>query len=200
MADRQELILEAAVRVIARSGVRGLRVEKIAAAAGISTALIYYHFKGRAGLIERTLEFISDRAGSYTGADATEPPEDPRGELGRRLLLELQDSEEVRDNSTAWGELRASAVFDPALREKLAASTRLWSTEIADLVRAAQAAGTARRDADADAVAERLTALVEGVSERWLSGSLDLERARELVRGALEAELGPACAGKGARR
>lgn len=166
MADRQELILKAAVRVIARNGVRGLRVEKIAAEAGVSTALIYYHFKGRAGLIERTLEFISDRAGSYTDADAVEPPEDLRREVGRRLLLELQDSDEVRDNSIAWGELRASAVFDPALRERLAASTRLWSAEIAELVRAAQAAGTARRDADADAVAERLTALVEGVSER----------------------------------
>lgn len=39
--------------------------------------------------------------------------------------------------------------------------------------------------------AERLTALVEGLSERWLSGSLELERARALLEGAVDAELGP---------
>lgn len=44
MSDRQTLILEAPIRVTAQSGVRGLRVEKLAAEAGISTALIYYHF------------------------------------------------------------------------------------------------------------------------------------------------------------
>ncbi|MEV4898166.1 helix-turn-helix domain-containing protein, partial [Nonomuraea sp. NPDC055795] len=43
-SDRQRQILEAAVRVIAHSGVRGLRVEKLSAEAGVSTALIYYHF------------------------------------------------------------------------------------------------------------------------------------------------------------
>lgn len=48
VADRQSLILEAAVRVIARNGVRGLRVEELASEAGVSTALIYYHFKDRA--------------------------------------------------------------------------------------------------------------------------------------------------------
>ncbi|MFC7303995.1 TetR/AcrR family transcriptional regulator [Streptomyces monticola] len=191
MADRQVSILEAAVRVIARDGVRGLRVEKLAAEAGVSTALIYYHFKDRAGLVGRTLQFVSDRAGSYTDADAVATPDDPRRELEQRLLLELQDSDEVRENSIAWGELRASAVFDAALREDLGEATTVWCREIADLVRAAQAAGTARHDADPDAVAERLTALVEGLSERWHSGSLERGRARALLQGAIDAELGP---------
>ncbi|MZE52785.1 TetR family transcriptional regulator, partial [Streptomyces sp. SID5770] len=47
MASRSTQILEAAARVIARRGVRGLRVEELAAEAGVSTALIYYHFKDR---------------------------------------------------------------------------------------------------------------------------------------------------------
>ncbi|GGN75406.1 hypothetical protein [Nocardia rhizosphaerihabitans] len=38
--------------------------------------------------------------------------------------------------------------------------------------------------------AERLTALVEGLSERRHSGSLDLFRARELLAGAIQLEVG----------
>ncbi|MFB6810745.1 TetR family transcriptional regulator, partial [Streptomyces sp. NPDC056387] len=37
--------------------------------------------------------------------------------------------------------------------------------------------------------AERLTALVEGLSSRWLSGSLPLAHARELTTTAIAAEL-----------
>ncbi|MGR4880870.1 TetR/AcrR family transcriptional regulator [Streptomyces sp. LARHCF249] len=190
MADRQSLILEAAVRLIARSGVRGLRVEELAAEAGVSTGLIYYHFKDRAGLVQRTLAFISDRATSYTD-EALEDAEDARDALLRLLLSELQDIPRVRENSTAWGELRASAIFDTDLRETLAESTRSWSQDTADAVSDAQAAGLADLHVEPLDAAERLTALVEGLSERWLSGSLTLERARELLTGAVDAELGP---------
>ncbi|MFD3555281.1 TetR/AcrR family transcriptional regulator [Streptomyces goshikiensis] len=191
MSDRRTEILRAATRVIARRGVRGLRVGELAAEAGVSTSLIYYHFTDRAGILRRTLEFISDRADRYTaerdpgpgpGPDAV----DPRTELAQVLLLELQDTPEVRENSTAWGELRASAVFDADLREDVAKATHTWVHEIADLLAHARPTGTAPAHA---AAAERLTALLEGLSVRWLSGSLPLEHARGLLADAIEAEL-----------
>ncbi|WP_410659107.1 TetR/AcrR family transcriptional regulator [Amycolatopsis sp. lyj-112] len=182
MFERQQKILEAAVRVIARSGVRGLRVEKIAAEAGISTSLIYYHFTNRAGVLQKTLEFVNDRAATYT-QEAAASADRPRAELELRLFGELQDTEAIRENSTAWGELRASAVFTPELRAPLGESTRVWVAEVAEVIRR-----TGSR-ADAEDAAERLTSLVEGLSERWLSGSMDLDRARDLLRGAIALEL-----------
>ncbi|MGG7569613.1 TetR/AcrR family transcriptional regulator [Streptomyces sirii] len=186
MPDRPTQILEAAARLIARRGVRGLRVEEVSAEAGVSTALIYYHFKDRAGLLRRTLEFISRRAVRYTDP-ALESSDDPRTQLTDMLLLELQDIAQVRENSAAWGELRATAVFDPDLRELLADATRDWVEDLAQLIGQVQTAGSA--GADPYAAAERLTALVEGLSERWLSGTTSLQRAHELLRGAIEAEL-----------
>ncbi|WP_330333553.1 TetR/AcrR family transcriptional regulator [Streptomyces sp. NBC_00536] len=187
MSDRRTEILRAATRVIARRGVRGLRVGELAAEAGVSTSLIYYHFTDRAGILRRTLEFISDRADRYTAErDPGLDPADPRAELTQVLLLELQDTPEVRENSTAWGELRASAVFDPELREDVAKATHTWVHEIADLLAHARPTGTAPAHA---AAAERLTALLEGLSVRWLSGSLPLEHARELLADAIEHEL-----------
>ncbi|WFB10571.1 TetR/AcrR family transcriptional regulator [Streptomyces sp. LX-29] len=189
MPDRGTQILQAAARLIARRGVRGLRVEEVAAEAGVSTALIYYHFKDRSGLLRRTLEFINKRAVRYTDA-ALDPSADPRTQLTDMLLLELQDTPEVRENSAAWGELRATAVFDPDLREDLAAATGAWVDDLSHLIRQAQKVGLATPEAGPEAAAERLTALVEGLSERWLTGLVPLERARELLRDAIALELG----------
>ncbi|GAA1273582.1 TetR/AcrR family transcriptional regulator [Kitasatospora nipponensis] len=187
MSDRRTEILRAATRVIARSGVRGLRVADLATEAGVSTSLIYYHFTDRAGVLRQTLGFINDRADRYTAERDPGPAQaDPRSDLEQALLRELQDSPEVRENSTAWGELRASAVFDPELREELARATHSWVHETADLLARARPAGTAPAHA---AAAERLTALLEGLSIRWLSGSLPLDHARRLLLDAIAAEL-----------
>ncbi|MFD7680748.1 TetR/AcrR family transcriptional regulator [Streptomyces sp. NPDC060187] len=187
MASRSTQILEAAARVIARRGVRGLRVEELAEEAGVSTALIYYHFKDRTGVLRRTLEFISDRAERYTTqVDPNGAPLGPREELDQTLLLELQDTTVVRENSSAWGELRASAVFDEVLREDLARATLVWVQDVAALL------GQVRPMASAAALAasaERLTALLEGLSMRWLSGMLPIAHARTLMKEAIEAEV-----------
>lgn len=185
--DRRTAILEAAARVIARRGVRGLRIEELATEAGVSTALIYYHFQGRAGILRHTLEFISDRAERYTAdTNGADGPLDPAQELERSLLLEFQDLPAVRENSTAWGELRASAIFGPELRTDLARAGLTWIHDVSNLL------GQAWPDApapDHTASAERLTALLEGLSTRWLCGALPLPHARELMREAIALEI-----------
>ncbi|MEU1868029.1 TetR/AcrR family transcriptional regulator [Streptomyces gardneri] len=187
MASRSTQILEAAARVIARRGVRGLRVEELAEEAGVSTGLIYYHFKDRTGILRHTLEFINSRAERYTAAqDESAEPLTPREELDQVLILELQDTPEVRENSTAWGELRASAVFDPVLREDLARATLAWVQEVAGLLGQVEPLAPAVGLA---ASAERLTALLEGLSMRWLSGGLTIDHARTLMADAVEVEL-----------
>ncbi|MFJ7589647.1 TetR/AcrR family transcriptional regulator [Streptomyces sp. NPDC097617] len=199
MSDRRRAILEGAARVIARRGVRGLRVGDLAAEAGVSTALIYYHFKDRTGILRQALAFITDRADRYTGAadgagceaagSAGAPPSgtDPRQLLERILLLEFQDLPEVRENSTAWGELRAHAIFDPELREELGAAGAAWVEEVAALLAALCPAAPPEA---ATCAAERLTALLEGLSGRWLSGLLPVGHARDLMRGAIGVEIG----------
>ncbi|MFF7443497.1 TetR/AcrR family transcriptional regulator [Streptomyces sp. NPDC008122] len=185
--DRRAAILEGAARVIARRGVRGLRVEELAAEAGVSTALVYYHFKDRAGVLRHTLEFIGDRAERYTAAtEGATGPSDPRQELERSLLLEFQDTPEVRENSTAWGELRASAIFEPDLRADLARASLTWVHDVAALL--AQVCPHVPAPV-LTASAERLTALLEGLSTRWLSGALPSPHARELLREALSVEI-----------
>lgn len=57
--DARERILQACRREIAASGVRGLRVQRVAQRAGVSLGLAYYHFADRAGLIDATIESVN---------------------------------------------------------------------------------------------------------------------------------------------
>lgn len=184
MADARDSILQAAARCIARKGERGLRVLDVANEAGVSSGLLYYHFDDRDGLLAATLEHINAQALGYRGR--VDQPDDPTERLLNLLVDEIGDDTDLHDSSVAWNEIRASAVFDPALREHLARTTDAWQGDIAMVVRAAQDSGGIAADADADAddLALTLTALVEGITGRWLCGQLDTDQARHALRRA----------------
>lgn len=192
--SRRDQILESAARVVAQRGIRGLRVEELAAEAGVSTALIYYHFRDRAGLLAQTLDFISNRAERYTEPEI-DAADDPLGHLQQLLLLEMQDTPVVRENSAAWGEFCATAVFQPELRDQLRAATARWTDYVAELIGSAQSKGIVPQEISTLDAAERLTALAEGLSMRWLSGSLELDRARTLLCDAVAVELAVGASG-----
>lgn len=181
MTDRRTQILDAAARRIARNGVRGMRVNDVAADAGVSPGLLYYHFTDRSGLLNATMAHINSTATMRGSVAAHDAEQSAYGHLLARLLGEIDEDTELRDNSAAWNELRALAVFEPDLRDALAASTRDWNTEIAELVRAAQLAQQLDPSQDADDIAAILTATVEGLSGRWLGGEIDTSTAHRLL-------------------
>lgn len=154
-----------------------MRVDEVARAAGVSPALIYHHFGDRATLLRSALEHVGDRADRYTI-----PPDG----LGRQMVLdlasrEIQDDEEVRTNSAAWGELRDTAIFDPSLQPTVARLTRRWIDDIAALVRVGHGDGSIDVGVDPDETGIRVSAVVEGLSGRWLSGMLTTTEARRHV-------------------
>lgn len=187
--DRRSAILDAAIAVIARRGVRGLRVEQVAAEAGVAVSLLYYYFDNRNGLVRATLDHANERAATTTrapeGASLT-----GREAVERTLLAELDDGAGVRDTSVVWGEVLASAVFEPDLRDQLREATRTWVELVAGAIREGLEDGSIRAGVDPDACAERLTALVDGLSARWLAGVATREDARALLADAIAVELG----------
>ena len=112
--DRRQAILDAAIAVIARRGVRGLRVEQVAAEADVAVSLIYYYFANRNGLVRATLDHANERAARKAGTSAESI-----------LLAELDES--AHDTSVVWGEVLASAVFEPALRDGLREASETWT-------------------------------------------------------------------------
>jgi AcrR family transcriptional regulator len=182
-SDRRRAILDAAIKVIARSGVRGLRVEQVADEAQVAVSLLYYYFGNRNGLVQATLEHANERAEAVVR----------NGRSGRRtvehtLLAELDA--DSRDTSVVWGEVLASAVFEPDLRAGLRSAAKTWSELIAEAIQAGRSDGSISPQVDAHVSAERLTALVEGLSAHWLAGIVTRTRARQLLADGIARELG----------
>ena len=121
--DRRKLILDAAIGVIARKGVRGLRVEVVAAEAGVAVSLIYYYFGSRKGLVRATLDHANERAARAAPA-------------GARAMLLAELDESARETSTVWGEIQASAIFEPALQEQVREATETWVSVVASAIAA----------------------------------------------------------------
>lgn len=164
-----------------------MRVEEVAASAGVSPALIYHHFGDRSTLLRRALERVGERADLYTAAASGTA----RERLTSVLVDEIQDDAVVRTNSAAWSELRDTAIFEPALRQTIAVATERWVEDIADLVRSGHDDRTIGRDVEPESGGVRLTALVEGFSARWLTGLLSTKEARAHLEAAIAAVLGP---------
>jgi AcrR family transcriptional regulator len=187
-SDRREAILVAAARVISRSGVRGLRVEEVASEAGVSPPLLYYHFASRQGLIRAALERASDKAPSAALRSDSDAASGYRA-VEAALLAELDDDRTVRDNAIVWGEVSATAVFEPSLRDDVRRVTETWSATVADAIRRGMEDGSVRGGIDPDQTAEVLITLVDGLCNRWLAGAMDRERARELLVATLRETL-----------
>ncbi len=188
MHDRRTALLDAAVREIATHGTRGLRVERVAKLAGVSAALIYHHFGDRSTLLQAALLHIGELADDYTSP--TEDTAPGRQRLIDVVLAEIQDNDAVRHNSTAWSELRNSAVFDESLRHTFDDLTERWTEDLATLVRDGQRDGSIDTALDARLVGLEISVVVEGVSGRWLCGQLDTDTARNLLQSAVGRSLG----------
>jgi AcrR family transcriptional regulator len=187
MNDRRTALLVAAIEEIARKGTRGLRVEEVAKRAGVSPALIYHHFGDRSSLLQAALEHIGEQADAYTAHVGGTS----RVNLLAVLVDEIQDNDSVRTNSAAWGELRDTAIFDLALRPTIAVLTQRWVDDIADLVRGGQTDGSIDTELNPDEMGVRLSALVEGISARWLTGILTTTQARDHLEAMASAMLQP---------
>jgi len=188
---KREAILRATAGAIASHGVRGMRVETVAADAGVSVALLYYHFQNRIELTRAALHYAHERAPS-TGALAELPPHRMAYDaLEAALLAELDDAPEVRDFSIVWGELAACAVFETTLRADFEFVCRSWTNDVARAIRAGISDGSIASDTDPECAAQVLTTLADGLCARWLAGVVQLEEARGLLREALQRELRP---------
>ncbi len=185
--DNREAILVAVSKVIARRGVRGLRVEDVAAEAGVSAPLLYYHFSSRSGLVKAALEHASERAPSSALRGPT--PGTGFEAVSDALLNELSEHPEVRDNAVVWGEVSASAVFDTDLRIDVKRVNDSWGENVADGIRAGIADGSIRPEVEPEAAADLLISLVDGLCTRWLAGTINRRRAVDLLRDALAQNL-----------
>ncbi|MCM0677659.1 TetR/AcrR family transcriptional regulator [Micromonospora phytophila] len=176
LAARRRQIVDAARRCFLREGFHRTTMQDVIAEAGLSVGAVYRYFPSKADLIRAIAEEAVGGAEAVLGELARREPPVP--------LLEALDSALAYVDSQAgddgllriaiqvWGE----AQRDPALGEFVAGKYARVRGHFEILVRRAQRTGEVPADADPEAVAAALFALVPGwFLQRILTGGPDRE-------------------------
>lgn len=79
-------------------------------------------------------------------------------------------------------------MFDAGLRPIVESATCRWIGDLTELIATGQDDGTIGEDVDPPQLATRITALVEGLSNRWLAGLLSTDDTRAHVMAMLDSE------------
>ena len=187
----RDRILAAAVRRIASEGIDDVRIARIAMDAGVSTSLVHYHFETREALLAEALEYSYMRAGDVRISDGELPAASHAQRLESMIDQCLPTTASLQDDWVLWVELWLRAVRHPDLRpvaERLYGRLHKW---FADEIGAGLQGGEFG-PCDADAVADRTLALIDGFGVRTLIGDrrIPLGHARNAVKAALSQELG----------
>jgi AcrR family transcriptional regulator len=189
----RERILHAACELIAERGIGGARIAQIAKAAGVSTALVHYHFQTRETLLAETLDYAFDLAAAVR-LRAADDEATGDGSAARRLadVIEqsLPETEPGRREWQLWAELWLGAARDPSLRPIAAQMYARYRTWIAAAVAEGVAAGEFAR-VDPGATADLAMALIDGLGLRVLlrDPSMPLDLARERIGEILARDL-----------
>lgn len=165
-------ILEAAMRRIAREGIDGVRIARIAMDAGVSAALVHYHFESRDALLVEALEHSFTAAGDTraTGTDGTAE------ERLRAIIDSSLPTPEERDDFLLWVELWLRASRQPELRQTAA---RLYERMHEWVAPVFAELGVD----DVPRAADHLLAMLDGYGVRALFGDpgMTVARAREEI-------------------
>jgi AcrR family transcriptional regulator len=174
MSDTRARILDAAVRRIAREGIDEVRIARIATDAGVSPALVHYHFESREALLVEALEHGDELAGSTRAAAASEGPAKER--LAAMIDRCLPLPGDRRDDWVLWVELWLRAARRPELGGTAGRLYARLHEPFAGVLAELGASDPAR-------VADRLLAAIDGYGLRALIGdpAVPVERARAEV-------------------
>jgi AcrR family transcriptional regulator len=198
--NARDRILQAAVELIAERGIGGARIAQIAKAAGVSTALVHYHFRTREVLLRETLDYAFDVASAVhlrpagPNGENGESGETGGGSAAKRLADVVEQSLPTSDPGRAewklWAELWLGAARDEGLRPIAAQMYGRYRAWIAAAIAEGVAAGEFA-DADPGETADLAMALIDGLGLRVLLGdpSMPLDKARGRIGQILAREL-----------
>jgi len=187
---RRRLLVEAAIRVIARGGIHAFTIDKVCREAGVSKGLAGHYFDGKDALLAavyRTSLYEPVMAQLATAPDG----EAAAARLARQIDANFTDAVFDKANLLVWLSLWGEAAANPAINREQRLLYRTWRQALADAI----AAVAAERGVvvDAPALARNLIAMIDGLWLEWsIDGTaLDPATARAACYDLVETKLGP---------
>ncbi|MEU5919648.1 TetR/AcrR family transcriptional regulator [Streptomyces sp. NPDC047141] len=176
VAERRDELLGAAVEQIEARGVAAVRISDVAAALGVSNALVLYHFSSKEQLVAAAFAHAAEADLAQLGRI-----------LGRRSTAERRLRAAVRWYAPTgqakgwrlWIEGWAASLRDPELRRVAASLDQEWKAELTRVIEEGVAAGEFPCP-DPAAAAWRLTAFLDGLAVQTTAYPGSLSRSAML--------------------
>jgi AcrR family transcriptional regulator len=160
--ERRAAVAAAARTVIAREGLDGTTVRRVATEAGSSTTAVTHYFADKEALL---LAAVQDAYAALAARMRTHVERGPGGLPTLRAVLREAlplDVERIAE-SRVWLAFWSAAGSRPALREVQQTAYREWRTLVVWIITEAVERGELAADLDPTTVAEQLMVLVDGL-------------------------------------
>jgi AcrR family transcriptional regulator len=167
--NRPEQILEAACRAIQQRGFAGTRISDVAREAGTSTGTIHYWFEAKDEVLTAALKWASEKLFARL-EELSAGVDSERERLAQLLEASVPSSGPRRGEYMLWMELWVRALHEPGLLPECEALSRRWRGFFFETVRRGAESAEFSPVRDADDVADRLLALVDGLGFELLLG------------------------------
>lgn len=183
-AQRRRAIVEKAWWLFAERGYATVRISDIAAEVGVSTAAVHYYFPTKQAVFAETLHYSVKLAFDRQAVELQQTM-DPATHLKRLVELQLPAGPEGRAEWSIWLQTWSRlAVNDEELASHTAGYDR-WASTILEIIQAGQAAGDFTA-VDPVVVTDELTALIDGLGIKVLTGFLTAEQMQARVNGFID--------------
>ena len=157
---RLDELLRTACDVIVARGLANTRTSDVAAAAGVSQALVFYHFESKDRLLAQAFAYAAEQDVARLDAVVSAPSE-PLRKL--KAILKLYAPSSGSKAWELWIDGWAEAQRVPELEKVIRRLDQHWRDAMAQVIAECVAAGHGTCD-DPHAAAWRLTALIDGLA------------------------------------
>lgn len=183
---RRVKFAEAAMRLIAKTGLEGVTMRAVAAEAGLSYGSLFHYFSSKDELlmyiVRHTAELqtrrVNEFTSQYSGLKALE----------HLLCDDAIITDSTRDDWMVWVTFLYKAALQDSFAEMHAELINGWLARIRRLLEDAKEAGEIRRTLDVDFEARALWAFSAGIGQLSLlhSGLLPVDVQKQLISSYLE--------------
>jgi TetR/AcrR family fatty acid metabolism transcriptional regulator len=170
VGDKRDRILDAAVKVFARTGFHATRVSEVAKAAGVADGTIYLYFASKEELL---VSLFEDRVRKLLVHMTKELPKEKDAPARLRAIIDLQlglleEERELAEVITVI--LRQST---RVMKELAAPHFTAYLDAIAKVIAEGQAAGQFRADISPNIAARAIFGALDGITLTWALGKAE---------------------------
>ncbi|MCJ8012367.1 TetR family transcriptional regulator [Paenibacillus sp. KQZ6P-2] len=163
--EKYELILDAALKVIAENGFHGSQISKIAKEAGVADGTIYLYFKNKEDIL---ISLFQERLGNLVGMFHSSIKESSTAEDALRKICEIHFTELENNVNLAYVtqiELRQSSL---ELRKAIGLVVKPYIELIEHIVERGMSEGSFRQDLDLKLTRLLIFGAMDEVVTSWL--------------------------------